>query len=606
MKTICLLFLAVLLSVPASAQDTPPQRRTSIPPNFSHYTLNPLYNPEARLGWAEERVEEKLGRGLVAVPTGSGTVYLGWRLLRSDPENVAFNIYRSAAGGSAVQLNAEPITRTTDFVDAAAPAGQDKSYWVRPVAGGREGEASPRVVVPAGAPVRSYRSIPLREDVPGKGVHKVGIGDLDGDGEYDFVVKRPQGEMDPSFDRPSSTTFKVEGYLNDGRFLWRNDLGWSIELGTWYSPMVVRDFNGDGIADVAIKTGEGDPRDEKGRVNTGPEYLSVWDGKTGKEIARTGWIPRGRSEDWGDYTNNRMNRNMMGAAYLDGKTPAILVLRGIYGLMKMDAWLLEGDSLRKAWSWTNEQAGWKYQGQGQHSIHVGDIDGDGKDEILYGSIAVDHDGRTMWSTGLGHGDRFYLTDVDPERPGLEVWYSYEDPHPQNGVSLWDAKTGDLIFGTREEIEDNQIRGAMAGDIDPAYPGMEVWGDRFFFTAKGEKIEGEVPPQYGLVWWDADPLREIHARNGISKWKGPVLADDIEGQVLIWADLWGDWREEIVTSVDGELRVYTTTIPARDRRVTLMQDPLYRHDVTIKAMGYDHPPMTGFFLGAGAPPTASER
>jgi rhamnogalacturonan endolyase len=132
---------------------------------------------------------------------------------------------------------------------------------------------------------------------------------------------------------------------------------------------------------------------------------------------------------------------MMGVAYLDGKTPSVLVVRGTYGLMKVDAWMLRNRKLEKVWRWTNERAPFKYQGQGQHSIKTGDIDGDGFDEILNGSIAIDHDGRTLWSTGLGHGDRFYLSDIDPDRPGLEVWYTIEDPHPQNGVSLWEARTG---------------------------------------------------------------------------------------------------------------------------------------------------------------------
>jgi rhamnogalacturonan endolyase len=287
---------------------------------------------------------------------------------------------------------------------------------------------------------------------------------------------------------------------------------------------------------------------------------------------------------------------MMGVAYLDGKTPSVLVVRGTYGLMKVDAWTLRNRKLERVWRWTNERAPFKYHGQGQHSIKTGDIDGDGFDEILNGSIAIDHDGRTLWSTGLGHGDRFYLSDIDPDRQGLEIWYTIEDPHPQNGVSLWDARTGVPIFGTTEPTGDNQVAGGLAGDIDPAYPGMEVWGDRFLFSASGQSIPGDVPPQNELVWWDADPLREILARGAISKWKGATLGRT-EGGVQQVADILGDWREEIVTFIGGELRIYTTTIPAADRRVTLMQDRLYRNDVTHRSMGYPHVPMTSFYLGA---------
>jgi hypothetical protein len=600
------------------------EEQTLIPPNYSFYTLNPLYKENPTLGWAKERIEEKLGRGVVAVPIGQGKVYLGWRLLKSDPESIAFNVYRSTAGGQgealdgnkpafggAVKLNAEPIRKTTDFIDANAPLDRENAWWVKPVLNGKELEASGRAVLPANPPERQYISFKLRDDISGRGIHKVGIGDLDGDGEYDFVIKRPMGVVDPGKARRSPDTFKVEGYKNDGTFLWRNDLGWSIELGTWYSPMIVYDFDGDGKAEVAIKTGEGDPRGENDRILTGPEYCSVWNGQTGEEITRVDWIPRGDISDWGDHSGNRSCRHMMGVAYLDGKTPSLLVIRGIYGLMRIDAWYLRDKQLHKAWSWSNQTSGWKYQGQGQHNIHVADIDGDGCDEILNGSIAIDNDGRIMWSTGLGHGDRFYVTDVDPERPGLEIWYTYEDPQPQNGVGLWDARTGDLIFGTREETGDNQVRDTFVADIDPNSLGMECWGDKFFFSAKGKNLGSDVPPQDGLVWWDADPLRELiiggsrggfgfggfgRGSSSIAKYKGPTLTSGIEGMIIMMADILGDWREELITYVDGELRIYTTVIPAVDRRVCLMQDPLYRLDVAFRAMGYEQVPMTSYYLG----------
>lgn len=590
-----------LLSWLAAAQT----ERGSIPPNFGFYKLNPEYKgPPAALGWAAERLEEKLGRGLLALRVSDTTVYLSWRLLKSDTPAVGFNVYRSS-GDPPVRLNKQPITRTTDFLDRSAPQDREHAWWVCPVVGGRELQPSPRVSLPAGSPVRPYLALKLRDDLPG-GVDRVGVGDLDGDGEYDFIVKRPRGMVDPGTIRRSPDTFKIEAYKRDGTFLWRRDLGWSIELGIWFSPMIVFDFDGDGKAEVALKTGEGDPREPNGQVLTGPEYLSVWSGLTGEEIARTNWIPRGKPADWGDYTGNRMNRNMIGVAYLDGRTPSIVALRGIYGLMKMETWFLRAGRLEKAWSWSNFTSGWKYQGQGQHSIHVADIDGDGFDEILNGSIAVDHDGRIMWSTGLGHGDRFYVGDIDPERPGLEVFYTYEDPHPQNGVSLWDARTGDLIWGLREETEDNQIRAGFCADIDPAIPGMECWADRYYFSAKGKRLDPPVPPQFGLVWWDADPLRELLGRGTISKWKGPELPTRFEGFPLLIADIVGDWREEIVTYYQGELRIYSTTIPAADRRVCLMQDPLYRSDVALRTMGYEHVPMTSYFLGAAGSPRAASR
>jgi rhamnogalacturonan endolyase len=571
-----------------------------IPPNLSFYAVDPLYKPGVPLGWATERIDEKLNRGLNAVPTTDGKVYLSWRLLKSDAPQTGFNVYRASPGTAARKLNAQPLRQTTDLVDTDAPPNLESSWYVRPVVDGRELAESERVALPAGRTAVPYRSIPLK-DVTG-GVDRVGLGDLNGDGTYDFVVKHPTGRIDPGRAVPSPDTFKIDAYDGKtGAFMWRVDLGWNINLGIWFSPMVVRDLDGDGKAEVCLRTAPFAASREqafgggKGFVLEGPEYLAVYDGQTGREIDKVDWIERGKTTEWADHSGNRSSRHMLGVAYLDGKTPSVLVVRGTYGMMRVDAWTLRNKKLEKLWRWTNERAPFKYQGQGQHSIKVGDIDGDGKDEILNGSIAIDNDGRTMWSTGLGHGDRFYLTDVDPQRPGLEVWYTIEDPHPQNGLSLWDARTGKLIFGVDEATADNQVAGGLVGDIDPRYPGMECWGDKYFFTSKGELIPGPVPPQNELVWWDADPLRELHSRGTIAKWHGETLGRT-EGSVQHVADILGDWREEIVTYTKGELRIYSTTIPATDRRVSLMQDPLYRHDVTHRSMGYPHVPMTSYYLG----------
>ena len=574
---------------------------SEIAPNLNFYAIDPLYKPGVPLGWATERIEEKLNRGLNASPLDNTRVYLSWRLLKTDPAAVAFNVYRATGAGAAAKVNAQPVRATTDFIDTSAPADKENTWTIRPVVAGRELGDSERVTLPANRTPSPYRSFKL-EGVT-RGIDRMGIGDLNGDGTYDFIVKHPSGRVDPGRTVPSTDTYKIDAYDGKtGKFLWRVDLGWNINHGIWFSPMVVRDLDGDGRAEVCLRTAPYAATREqaldggKGFVLTGPEYLSVYDGVTGKELDKADWIERGQPTEWADYSGNRSSRHMMGIAYLDGKTPSVLVVRGTYGMMRVDAWTFKDKKLQKLWRWTNERAPFKYQGQGQHSIKVGDIDGDGKDEILNGSIAIDNDGRTMWSTGLGHGDRFYLTDVDPARPGLEVWYTIEDPHPQNGASLWDARTGRLIFGTDEPTMDNQMAGGLVGDIDPKYPGMECWGDKFFFTAKGIPIPGPVPPQNELVWWDADLLREIHSRGAISKWQGPVIGKT-EGSVQHVADILGDWREEIVTVVNGELRIYSTTIPAKDRRVTLMQDPIYRHDVTHRAMGYTHVPMTSYYLGA---------
>ena len=571
-----------------------------IPPNLNFYAMDPLYKPGTPLGWATERIREVLDRGIVAVALGDGRVYLSWRLLDTDPPAVRFNVYRRAADGVERKLTARPIATTTDFIDVTGASAPAAGWRVASVVNGRESAATPGDTWTE-TPLAGHRSIKLRDDV--RGVDRVGIGDLNGDGAYDFVVKHPSGSVDPGRQVPSKDTYKIDGYDGKtGAFLWRIDLGWNINHGIWFSPMVVRDLDGDGKAEVCLRTAPFAATREqafdggRGFVLEGPEYLAVYSGESGREIAKVDWIERGKTTDWADHTGNRSSRHMLGVAYLDGKTPSVLVVRGTYGLMKVDAWTFRHGALNKIWRWTNERQPFKYHGQGQHSIKTGDIDGDGFDEILNGSIALDNDGRTLWSTGLGHGDRFYLSDIDPTRPGLEVWYTIEDPHPQNGVSLWDAKAGTLIFGTSEPNRDNQIANGLAADIDPAHPGMELWGDKFFFTASGTVLAGPVPPQNELVWWDADPLRELHSRGSISKWKGSEIGRT-EGSVQHVADIMGDWREEIVTFSNGALRIYMTSVPAVDRRVTLMQDPLYRNDVTHRSMGYPHVPMTSYYLGS---------
>lgn len=576
-----------------------------IPPNLNFYAMDPLYDPDAVLGWATERVEERLGRGLVALPLDRERVYLSWRLLREDPADVGFHVYRAMPGREAARLTVEPITATTDFIDTGGAATPEATWFIRPVVDGREGAAS----VPIPLQPQAYRSLPLRPDV--RGAAAVGVGDLDGDGVYDFVVKHPaRGGKDPGRMRPNRDTYKYDGYNGKtGEFLWRIDLGWNVDMGIWWTPMVVRDLDGDDRAEVCVRTSDyaatqdaSLAREGEGAVWAAPEYLAVYDGATGALIDKAPWIELGKVQDWGDNTGNRASRHMLAVAYLDGKTPSILAVRGTYGMMKLDAWVLENKKLRKVWRWTNERAPFLYHGQGQHSVKTGDIDGDGCDEIVNGSLAIDNDGRTMWSTGLGHGDRAYMGDIDPTRPGWEIWYTIEEPHPRNGACLVDARTGLILFGADEATNDNELDTCLAADIDPSHPGLELAAGRFYYDVKGRRIEDPVPPQRLMAWWDGDRLREFIGRREISKWNGkgldPLAGTSFEGTVHQVADIIGDWREELVTVTRGELRIYSTTLPACDRRICLMQDPLYRNDVCHHTMGYTnrHYPMTSTYLG----------
>ena len=579
-----------------------------IPPNLNFYAMDPLYNPDAVLGWAEERIEEKLNRGILAISMGKGKVYLGWRLLKTDPENIAFNVYRSTAEQAPVKLNSQPLTKTTDFVDEKALLDQANAWFVKPVVNGREKVASERAALPANPPVQQYKSLPLRDDV---WASMVGIADLNGDSVYDFVVKHSSGRgKDPGRISPNSGAVQYDGYNGKtGEFMWRIDLGWNVDNGIWWTPMVVRDLDGDNKAEVCVRTSDYAATREDmyqsgqtGFLIDAPEYLAVYDGETGELIDKVDWIELGKVQDWGDNTGNRASRHMMAVAYLDGKTPAVLAVRGIYGMMKIDAYVLKNKKLEKVWRWTNERAPFMYQGQGQHTVKSGDIDGDGCDEVINGSLAIDNDGKTLWGTGLGHGDRSYMGDIDPDNPGWEIWYIIEEPHPRNGACLVDARTGMILFGADESNRDNELGSCMAADFDPAHPGLELAGGRFYYTSKGIRLEGNVPPQGLMAWWNADLSREFVSRRGLAKWESgglvPIQGDQIEGSVQQVVDIQGDWREELVTVTGGELRIYSTVIPAADRRVCLMQDPLYRNDICHHTMGYTnrHYAMTSYYLG----------
>ncbi len=562
-------------------------------------------------GWAfgQDRVQENLGRGLVARHCEEGRIYIQWRLLNRDPEDVAFNLYRVAGDREPIQLNQSPISETTDFVDETFDPDVQNSYFVRPVANGQQGQRSEPCKIPAGTEASPYRSIALQGDYD---FQMVGIGDLNGDGRYDFVIKVPNVNIDPSHHKAAETTYKLEAYLSDGTFLWRRDLGWNIITGIWYSPYVVYDFDGDGRAEVAAKTAptDKDYREPDGRVRTGPEHLSIFDGMTGKELARAPWPSRTALGD-----TRLVPRNQIGIAYLDGKTPCILPARGTYTVMKLAAYQFHGGELEELWHWdTSEESVGLYYGQGAHQMHTFDVDGDGRDEVLLGSCAIDDNGQGLWSIGMGHLDTIYVSDIDPARPGLEMYYhacNGDDAMnaPLNdGLGLVDARTGEKLWGIRRQT--HHVHGAgLVSDLDPGVPGMECYsrvkniGKRWVRSAGGGVLaeDDAVPWQTyspSAVHWDGDLQREMLVGGEVFKYATPTrtITGNIEGHQVAWLDLWGDWREEIITSVPGELRIYATPIPAVDRRASLMQDPLYRSCVVHMAMGYGrNPPLPSFHL-----------
>lgn len=541
----------------------------------------------------KERIIEKMGRGVFAQSTDNGA-YISWRLLKEDPVDVAFNIFRKT-NDTETKLNSSPITQTCDWIDKTPVQGC--SYIVRPINAKTPGEA-PLLSTPEdnGQP---YQSIKLAD--PENTIQKVAVADLNGDGKYDYIVKTPSGGTDPwsvVWFR-SAGTVKIEAYLHDGTHLWTNDLGWSIEQGVWYSPFIACDLNGDGKAEVIAKIGEGDPRDEDGRVYSGPEWFAVWDGMTGKEIARAPWPSR---EPYDNY--NLSSRNFIITAYLDGKTPCLVILRGTYSVMVAEAWQLNNNKLEKLWDYSNEELGAKLYGQGAHTNYAVDLDYDGRDEIILGSAILDDNGSPLWTTGKGHPDGVFFGDLMPARPGHEIGYIMETPQKTDGICYVDAKTGKVLWGL--DVPTNHVDGkGTCANVDPRYRGNEMAGSDMAVLEPGTNKRGLVNGwlfnsdgkllysgkdmlfKFGrwTLYWDADLQKEIFNAQPFD-YRGGAVGGHIRGSLLCVADILGDWREEVLTAVKGELRIYSTPIPAMDRRPCLMQELNYRNRIISNAMGYN--------------------
>lgn len=552
-------------------------------------------------GIAHAQKLENIDRGVVATTISGTHAYVGWRLLREDPENVGFNVYRREIGTAEfLKVNQEPITRSTNFVDSTVKTGMAYRYRVKSVVNGKESDTPGEVYLFVTNVNKPYYSIKLETNaVP----RKIGIGDLDADGVYDFVIQHPDFNTDPYHEpgywKPSPKTYKLEAYSGKGRFLWRYDMGWAIEAGTWYAPYLVYDIDGDGKAEVYTKAGEGDPREIDGRVVDGPEYLVKIDPLNGEILAKRNWLSR---EGYGSY--NYWSRNFLDVAYLDGQNPALIMQRGTYTLIKTEAL---DRQLNRLWYWESSGEYEKFKGQGQHGIMTADIDGDGRDELIPGTFALDDDGKPLWITGLRHNDVGYIADIDPVRPGLEIFYGIESRSPQNGVCLVDARTGEIIWGYPGKTVHVHDQG-MIGDIDPDHPGMELYageakgGSEFFlYNAQGTRLSddsqlfgGDLSPK--AVWWDADDLKEIASQKNVFKFKSDTLLK-MEGKVILIADIVGDWREEIIVGLPGEIRIYTTNIPSDRRKTCLMQDRQYRTGIADPTSGYFYPAQLGI---AGKP------
>ena len=651
--------------------------------------LSPIYMVAQKTPFTQM---ERLDRGVVALPAKDKGIFVSWRLLGTDSAATCFDVERNG------KVIAQHI-RHTNFIDKnGTPKDVYRivTYQQEPQMDASAKRELSREVKPW---TDLYRSLPVNR--PEGGVAPDGraytyspndcsVGDVDGDGEYELIVKwDPSNSHDNSHNGYTGDVV-FDCYKLNGKQLWRINLGKNIRAGAHYTQFLVYDFDGDGKAEMICKTsagsvdGEGkfvsevatdtdikkidnsaDYRNNAGRILTGPEMLTVFSGLTGKAI-HTVWYNPNRafgvgtqvaegeplengypaySSAWGDKANygNRGDRYLACVAYLDGadKHPSAVMCRGYY--TRAYLWAVDFDGKQLTTKWLHASVSSKQPsayGQGAHNIAVADVDGDGCDEITYGSAAIDHDGSLLYSTGLGHGDAQHLGDLDPDRPGLELFMVHEE-YPY-GSDLRDAKTGEILLRTYDKGDTGR---GLAADIDANHRGSELWSadTPYVRDIKGQPISrkedsedlgnnkkrsfkrfSKMPAMNFRIYWDGDLQEEILA-NGrpphfppyLQKWNGKqaVALPLSNGKQLyemghsvscnwskatpnLQADLFGDWREEVIywdESDASHLNIFTTNEPTDYRVPTLMHDHVYRMGIAWQNVGYNQPPHLGYYL-----------
>ncbi len=606
-----------------------------------------------------QRYMEKLDRGLIAVKSGSG-YFLSWRLFGTDPQDTTFgfNVYRGTT-----KLNTAVITDSTNYTDSAGGSG---TYTVKAVTNGVEGETSePALVIDGG-----YVNIPLKPPAAGSShgssytetANDASIGDLDGDGQYELVLKwDPSNSKDNASQGYTGPTY-LDGYKLDGTQMWRISLGQNIRSGAHYTQFMVYDLDGDGSAEVAcktapgtkdgtgnyLKTGPAATADHtidytstdtatQGKVITGPEYYTIFSGKTGAELVTVDYKPgRGAEGVWGaiqgiatpagdlgwgnDSNYNFVDRFLASVAYLDGERPTVIPCRGYYWRSALWALDWRNGQLTERWLFDTAavpgakgkdgkllQSSQGYESQGAHSLRQGDVDGDGFDEIVYGSATIDHDGQGLYSTGLRHGDALHMSDLDPDRPGLEIWMADEQSSENGGIvsHFQDATDGTIIW--QQTGSGDNGRGCT-GPLMAGTKGWQMWSGAGGLFDASQKTVGSVPSSDNFtIWWGADLTRFLLNGTSISPYSGGGTGLNASGCTsnntskstpALTADIFGDWREEVVFRTTGNdaLRIYTTTTPTTKRLYTLMHDPIYRMSVATENVAYNQPPEPGIYIG----------
>lgn len=581
---------------------------------------------------------DNLGRGVLAVKADNG-VFVSWRSMPADDPELAFDIYRDG-----IKINESPLTKKTNFTD---PDGTTASnYSIKAVLAGNEVETAAAPEVWESDCLRVHLDRPEGGTSPAGGANEdreytytpddVSVGDVDGDGEYELIVKWfPTNAADNSHTRFTGNTI-LDCYKLDGTRLWRIDLGHNIRSGNHYTQFMVYDFDGDGNAELICKTAPGtvdgtgkpvlmgddkatdDYRKSDGTVMSGPEYLTVFNGLTGAEINTIAYNPPRSirkndksSTGWGDNYGNRSERYLAGVAYLDGAHPSAIFTRGYYTASYVWAVDFDGRELKERWLHSSETAEENsIYGQGTHSLSIADLDGDGFDEIIMGSGAVDHDGSFLHSTGGGHGDALHVGDFILENEGLEIFMPHEDKKGKWATTLRDGRTGKILYSQAMNNKDNG-RGLIA-NVSSKYSGSEYWSSLNGNVMNAGEVVGSHRPSVNFrVYWDGDLLDELLDGTRITKpnndltsisnvrvFSGASSCNTTKATPNLQADLFGDWREEVIlhdSATESDLLIYTSTIPSDYKVPCLMTDRQYRVAIAWQNVAYNQPPHLSYDL-----------
>jgi hypothetical protein len=558
---------------------------------------------------------ENLDRGVVAVKV-SGGVYVGWRMFGYEYDttatNVSYNLYKDGT-------KVAGVTDSTNYLDAAGTASS--KYSVSAVIKTVEGPQS----TPVGVWAQQYLSVPITPPPNGTlggtySANDASPGDLDGDGQLDIVLKwDPSNSQDSSFSNKSDTCI-IDGYKMDGTKLWRIDVGMNIRAGAHDTQLSVFDFDGDGKAELGIKTAPGtkdgtgaflkkgpaagadntkDYRGPRGMALGGPEWFTVFDGKTGAELDTMEYpVLYGSVNNWGDSNGNRSHRFNGGFAFVKDAgvangLPSIITERGYYTRMTISALTFRSGVLAKNWLYDSVTA--IPNGGGDHSCMAADVDGDGAQEIIPGAYTINSDGTFKCSSEMGHGDALHVSELVVGK-GISVFSVHES---LGGMDCHDAATcksyftitggGDQGRGVAEYVSASDTTAATCS------------GKGNVNCGTGASSSGSAGSNF-LIYWNADVPRST--MNGTTlpgtSTTGTSSCNGTKSTPTLTADLLGDWREEAVLreTSNTALRVYTTTNVSKRRIYTLMHDPTYRAQANFEQSSYNQPPHVGFHLGPG--------